>query len=61
MSNKSDILADLFIRTYVAEGVNYNRLTQSRAGYLRMILSKRRKALKAKRKAERQNRKKGRK
>lgn len=61
MSNKSDILGDLFIRTYVAEGVDYIRLARSRAGYLRMILGKRRKALKAKRKAERQNRKKGRK
>ncbi len=60
MSNRSDILGDLFIRTYVAEGVEMERLAPGRSGYLRMILGKRHNALMKKRKAERQNRRKGR-
>jgi len=60
MSNKSDILGDLFIRTYVAEGVESERLAPGRSGFLRMILGKRRNTLMKKRKAERQNRRKGR-
>lgn len=60
MSNRSDILGDLFIRTYVAESVEMERLAPGRSGYLRMILGKRRKALIKKRKTGRRNRRNGR-